>query len=354
MPAQKLTTAQRMQFFSALTRKHTHTLPSHTTNLEHDTIEILLPKTRVLAKTYLMFEVDATIAHASEGEFTPLQPYDLLKIIPRINMDVNVGFMPVTLSAVELAMFNTIATHPDKIIGGGNRLISTDKLTASSAGTKNTYKFVLEIKNTLNDNMLQGLIMLQNQSTSVTIRVDVGKISDILGGQAGYTATLNSVKVTPAITTFTIPVDDRAQPDISILKIMHSKTETFASGGDKTVYIECGHIYRKLIWYFEDTDGLPLTPDKFEGKMELRINTAGTPYSIPAELLQYMNIDEFGQKLPDGMYVFDFSSQSPLIGFGGNRDYIDTGKVTEFTFNFNTPNACKATLISERIARLTV
>lgn len=352
--AQKLSTNQRMQYFAALTRQNMHMLPTQETHMEHDTIQIILPKTRVLAKTYLQFEVDCSVKHASKTKFAPVHEYDLFNIVERIAMDVNVGFMPVSLTGKELAMFNTVTTHPHKLIGGGDRMVSHNELVASTTGANNKYTFVLEVKNTLNDNMLNGLIMLQNQSTTVTMNIDIGMISKILGGQDGYTATLNGVKVTPMLVTYTIPKDERAYPDVSILKVVHSKNEYFPTAGTKTVYLDCGMIYRKIVLYFEDENGVPMTPDKFTGKFELRFNTADTPYSITPEMLKYLNIDQLGQKLPDGMYVFDFSSQSPLIGFGGNRDYIDTGKITEFTLTFNSNVACKTTIISERISRLTV
>ena len=349
----QITTAQRMQNFSALTRQNFHMMPVQTVDTEVGTIQFTLPKARVLAKTYLKVDVECTMKHASGTALKPKHDFDLMKIIRKIAMDVNVGFMPVSLSGSELALFNTIATHPDKMIGGGDRLVSLAELKTSAGGTKNKYTFVLEIKNTLNDNALQGLIMLQNQSTTVNMTVDIGSITDVINGQTGYTGTLDKVSVQPCLVTYTIPKDERAYPDISILKVVHSKSETYASAGQKTMYLDCGMIYRKMIFYFEDAEGNAMTPDMFAGNFEIAFNTADVPYSVTPEMLKYMNIDAFGQKLPDGVYVFDFSSQSPLISFGGNRDYIDTGKLTQLTFSFNTNTGCTATLISERISRLT-
>ena len=347
--AEQLTTAQRMMNFSALTRQNIHMLPSQEVNGEYGSMQFIFPKTRLLAKTYLKFDVTVNVAHGSKTKLEPKNEYDFYKVIRKITMDMNNGFMPVVASGEELAIFNTIATHAEKVY---NEMISVKELTVSTNGTTNTYSFVLELKNTLNDSQLQGLLMLQNQSTVVTLNVDTGSIADIVNGQDGYTGTVEKVKCTPCMVSYTIPNDERAMPDISVLKVIHSKAEIFTTGGTNTIYLDTGMIYRKLILKIEDADGNVMTPSDFTGNFELAFNTADIPYSVSADMLKYMNADEFGTQLPNGIYVFDFSSQSPLIGYGGNRDYIDTEKLTQFTFKFNTSKACKVTVISERLSRL--
>lgn len=331
--AQKITVQQRMQNFATLTRQHRHMLPKQVATEENTTLQFVFPKTRLLAQTYLKVDVEVTNGVANEDA----TPFDLYGILRKVTLDLNNGFMPLVMSGKELAMFNTIATHSEKITSDKGML----------EGTAEKYSFVLEIKNTLNDSMLQGLILLQNNATMVTLNVDIAKVTDAM-----KSGTLKSVTVQPMITTYSVPGVEAAFPDISVLKLMQAKTTTFASGGENLVYLDTGTIYRKLAFFITDADGNPLSADDIKGNIELAFNTADIPYSITAPMLKMLNADEFGRRLPDGLFVFDFSSQSPLIGYGGSRDYIDTEKLTQFTLKINTDTACKVTTITEQLSRL--
>lgn len=348
---QNISVQQRMLNFASLTRQNMHNMPKQVTDTEFTTMQFTYPKSRLLAQTYLKVDVECTLKHASATTFTPKTPYSLMKVVRKVTQDLNNGFMPVVMSAAELGMFNTIATHPEKIVGA-NGMKPVETLKASSAGATNTYSFCLELKNTLNDSMLQGLILLQNNSTMVNLNVDIGTAADIIEGQSGFTGTITKVTVTPMIVTYTIPSNELAFPDISVLKLMQSKTHTFTSGGDNLVHLDTGTIYRKLAFYITDAEGNAIDAADINGNIELAFNTADIPYSISADMLRMLNADQFGQQLPKGLFVFDFSSQSPLIGYGGSRDYIDTEKLTSFTAKFNTNSGVKITVIAEQLSRL--
>lgn len=350
MAQNNITTQQRMLNFSTLTRQNRHEIAPKVTDTEFSSLQFEYPKARLLAQTHINVEVSFKLKHASLTSLE-LNVYDPYKIIRKITQDLNNGFMPVVMSGTELAMYNTIATHPEKIITTGG-MKPVKKLTASTSGAENKMEFCLEVKNTLNDSMLQGLILLQNNSTMVNLNVDIGSMTDVLKGHSGFTAENLQVKITPMITTYTIPSNPDAFPDISVLKLMQAKTTTFTSGGDNLVYFDTGTIYRKIALYMTDADGNPLKPEDINGKMELAFNTADIPYSISAKSLRMLNADEFGVMLPEGLFVFDFSSQSPLIGYGGSRDYIDTEKLTSFTLKVNTANAIRVTSITEQLSRL--
>ena len=259
--------------------------------------------------------------------------------------------MPVSMSGAELAMFNTIATHPDKVLGA-NGMKNVEKLTASASGAVNKYSFALEIKNTLNDSMLQGLILLQNNSTMMNLNCDIGAMADIINGQDGFTGELVKVTIKPYFVSYTIPSNPDGFPDISVLKLMQSKTHAFASGGENYVYFDTGTIYRKIALYITHEDGTPVTAEEIKGRIELAFNTADIPYAIEADMLRMVNADLFGRELPTGLFVFDFSSQSPLIGYGGSRDYVDTERLTTFTAKINTDGAIRVTTITEQLSRL--
>lgn len=333
MAEQKITVQQRMLNFASLTRQNMHMLPKQIANEEYTTLQFTYPKTRLLAQTFLRVKVTVADGVAKDNE----TPFDKFAILRKITLDLNNGFMPLVMSGKELAMYNSIATHSNKVVGENGLL----------KGDATEYEFVLEIKNTLNDSMLQGMILLQNNATMVTLNVDIGKVADAL-----KSGTLTSVEVQPMIVTYTIPAAEAAFPDISVLKLMQAKTHTFTSGGDHLIYLDTGTIYRKLAFYITDENGAPMTADKIKGNIELAFNTADIPYSITADMLRALNVDQFGNRMPEGYYIFDFSSQSPLIGYGGSRDYIDTAKLTQFTLKVNTDAACAVTTITEQLSRL--
>ena len=355
MAEQKLTAAQRMLNFAALTRQNRHMVGKQSTSDELSTIQFVYPTNRLLAQTYVKVDVDINVKHASGTALTLKSNYELARIIRKITQDLNIGFRPVVMSGEELLMFNTIATHPAKITSQDGMILNANgscTLKSSSAGVSNKYSMVFELKNTLNDSMLQGLILLQNKATQMTLNVDIGTANEVVKDYAGYTATLNKVDVTPMMTTYSVPSDERAFPDISVLRLVQSKSTVFSSGGEHTVYLDTGTIYRKLGLYFTDEAGLPLKDSDITSNIEIAFNTADIPYSVSAEMLRFLNADEFGQRLREGLYVFDFSSQSPLIGYGGTRDYIDTDNLTLFTLKFNTDKACKVTCLTEQLSRL--
>ena len=96
--AEQLTTAQRMMNFGALTRENIHMLPSQEVSGEYGSMQFIFPKTRLLARTYLMFEVSLKMKHASKTKFEPKNKYDFHKVIRKITMDMNNGFMPFVVS----------------------------------------------------------------------------------------------------------------------------------------------------------------------------------------------------------------------------------------------------------------
>lgn len=326
--------AQRQANFAAMTRQHMHMLPKQIATSENSTLQFIYPKTRLLAQTYLLVDVEVD----GGSDKTNPSDFDKYKIIRKITMDLNNGFSPVVVSGEELALYNCISTHPTKILNKTNGLLF---------GDATNYTFALEIKNTLNDSMLQGLILLQNNSTMVTLNVDIGQVTDAL--QSG---TLKKVTVQPMIVTYSVPSVEAGFPDISLLKLIQAKTHVFQSAGTHTINLDTGTIYRKLAFYITDSNNKPLHFDKLPAEFQLAFNTADIPYSISPKMLRYLNADKLGVKMPQGYYIFDFSSQSPLIGYGGSRDYIDTEKLTQFTLQFTSSEACKVTVIAEQLTRL--
>ena len=150
--------------------------------------------------------------------------------------------------------------------------------------------------------------------------------------------------------TYSIPSDARAFPDMSVLKILDSRNETFTAG-QSYIKLPTGMIYRKLIFKFEDENGDVLDPEDITSNIELILNTADVPYSISPKMLRMTNTMQSGMPYPDGCYYFSFDFQG-INGYGGSRDYIDAERITELAVRFNSAKAGKLTIISEKLSRL--
>lgn len=342
--ANKLTPAQRAQMFAMATRQNLHMLPSQEATGGAQTLQFNLPKSRLLAKISL--DVEATVNYTGsptkKDEFTPY------KLIRRISLDLNNGFSPFTIGGVELALLNAVRMNNDVVFPQsederGYCYMSTDC---------KKMKYSIELPLTLSGKDVQGLILLQNAETNVQLTVDIANDNDLFDNENGVVVTIEKVKVNPVLETFSIPAVAEAFPDLSVLKLSNSRIEGFMGAGQNIIKLTTGTIYRKLLFRVTDENGVPFEDADFLSNIDLVFNQADVNYSIRAENLHHRNILEFGGSLPKGCYALDFSSSGFLPNFGGTRDYIDTGLLTEFWLRFNSSKRGKISVITEQIARL--
>lgn len=326
----QITPAQRARNFEAGTRQNLHTLPSRTLTNLGESIQFNYPKARLLSKT--LIKVDVTLKNAVSKTFEDgLKPYEILR---RVSLSLNNGFDPFVINGRDMALLNMV------------RMNKTDLLCDKGTDAEGKYSFMIELENALNQkNIASSLILLQNESTQVTLSIDLATSTDaIVKG-----SDLVSCKITPMLQTWTIPNYTDAFPDISILKLTKARTESIISGGEHVVKLDVGTIYRKLVFYFTDENG---KGKNLDSNIELIFNTADTPVSIDAEMLRYKNKSDFGFDFPEGMYVFDFSGSAGFSGHGSARDLIDTERLTEFWVKFTTSEGCKVTTIQENLSKL--
>jgi hypothetical protein len=350
---QQLTAQQRAMLFMQATRQTIQTLPTQQAPAENTTLEWTLPKARLLSKIYIEVEAVATLK-ATSGTSIAKDPFTPYKILRRVSLDLNNGFSPFVIPGRDLYFYNLNRLNPDVLLPSSSlKGMNYVGNTASSSGTDNTIKFTVELPVTLNDRDPVGLILLQNNETAVTLSIDIDTLAKAYNPNQsnGETVTFKSLAITPVLETYTIPPVPDAMPDISVLKLVNSKADTFAGNGQNIIKLNVGTIYRKLILYIEDNNGNPLTDSDFNGNLELVFNQADIPYSVKPSILSARNCSQLGYTLPDGLYIFDFSNQG-IPNLGGSRDYIDTERLTEFWVRFSTQKAGKITAISETLSRL--
>lgn len=352
MATQQISAQQRALMFGQATRQTFQTLPTQRVSGEGSTVQFTLPKVRLLSKILLEVEAVATLkSSAAAIARKVMSPYQVLR---RVSLDLNNGFSPFIVSGRDLYLYNVNRLNPQVLDYQTNvRGINYVQNTASAGGTDAKIKFTVALPVTLNDRDPVGLVMLQNEETNVTLTVDIAKLQDAytLTPANGDEVIFKSMSITPLVETFSIPPIKEAFPDISVLKLVSAKADTFAGNGQNVVKLNTGTIYRKLIMYFEDNNGAPLVDADFSGNLELVFNQADIPISFKPSILSAKNHSELGYMLPDGVYVFDFSNQG-IPNLGGTRDYIDTERLTEFWVRFSTQKAGKLTVVTETLSRL--
>lgn len=337
--------AQRNAFFNQLTRQHIQALPAKAWT-EGSTISFELPKARLLSKIKLLVKGTITVTHSSETVFVPVAnaPFPLVK---KIEVNLNNGFSPFVISGVNAYFMNLLGVNGSMVspvidtatVTNASRAKNVLGKTASSGGTANRVQMLLDLPLTLNDRDPAGLIMLQAPDVLVTVNVTMGSIlTDLFSVTTGMTVALSDATIQPIIETFSIPAPIEARPDLSILKLVQSRTETIAAAGTKVISLPAGNMYRKLIVWLKDASGGEADAD-LSTDFSLKLNTADQPYKIPHRVLAAMNAEDYGVVLPAGVFVFDFSKNTGIPGYGNARDYIDTAQLTQFDLDFTAAAA---------------
>lgn len=333
----ELTASQRAQFFAMSTRQNMHMLARESSSVVPSTIQFNLPKSRLLAS--LLVKAKFTVSGDKAGT---IKPIEMAQAIRRIALDLNNGFSPFVVSGEELVMYNLLDNHGIKW-NGEEINVTTEQ---------SDVELVFELPCTLNGRDPVGLILLQSDQTNVTLTIDTANVSEIVN-QSGVSIEVKKVVVDVMTTTYSIPNNATAYPDLSVLKLVNGRNDSMPTQGQQIVKLATGTIYRKLLFRLLDEDGHPMTKDDITSNFELVFNQADVNYSVHPEMLKVINSKLLGYDLPEGVYCFDFSNAGAFVNLGGTRDYIDTANLNEFWLRFTTTKRGKIEIVSECLARLT-
>ena len=351
MAEKQLTAQQRAVLFGASTRQHVQMLGTQEIAGGAQTLTFRVPKARIMQGVKLFVEGKVKFFGTGSETTYALKPLDPYRAIRRISIDFNNGFMPVVCSGEEMALVNMLYPNPEMIpVAASGHLATSAASWTVKGNTENAFSFMLDVPLTINYRDPVGLVLAQNAETNIDITIDIDTVANMIAVPAGFTADFSSLKITPAIMSYSIPADTRAMPDMSVLKIVDSRKENFAVG-QNYIKLPVGMIYRKLIFKFETAEGAAFDLEKINSNIELVLNTADIPYSINPKMLQAMNTMQAGMAYPDGCLYFSFDFQG-INGYGGSRDYIDAERITEFAVRFNAAEVGKVSIISEKLSRL--
>lgn len=352
--ANTLTVQERNAMFAQATRQNYQGLGKKSVTSGASTISFMLPKARLMSKVMLDIDMKFKLKHASgtalkTDKFSPYRP------IRRISLDLNNGFAPFVIDGMGVAVHNAIRQYSDIVFPKHDNehgyCYCPEELKASADGVENFMHCTVELANTLNDRDPVGLILTQNNETNIELKIDFESESEMVGGADGYSVEVVEFTVKPTVESFSIPAIPNAMPDLSVVKLVNGRTQAFTGAGQNLIELTTGTIYRKLAFIVEDMEGNPFEDEDFKSNIDLVFNQADVNYSIPAEMLRHINEMQFGNALPKGVYVFDFSYNG-VSNYGGTRDYIDTEMLTMFQIRFNSTKAGRIRIVSETLTRL--
>ena len=352
----EMTAAQRAQYFAMSTRQNMHMLARETALNSPSTLQFTLPKSRLLSSLLVKVKMNLNVKHASKTSLSTTVANDEIwkyRTIRRIALDLNNGFSPFVCSGSELALYNLVDVH-----GNSYHDNKTVTLTASSTGANNAIEFDMYLPCTLNERDPVGLILLQNDSTNVVLTIDTANASEIFSSAtasdiSGFTFDINNISVDVMTTTYSIPANNNAFPDLSVLKLVNGRNDAMPATGQQVIKLATGTIYRKILFKIVDENGKPVDNNFITSPFEIVFNQADTNYSISPEMLRLLNTKLLGYELPKGVYCFDFSNTGSFVNLGGTRDYIDSANLTELWLRFTTTGKGKVEIVTECIARLT-
>lgn len=351
MAEQQLTNQQRMELFTQSTRQYEQAQAS-VYGQAGDTLTFDLVKTRLSSHVLLLVEYTVKAIHATNTTFKPAAtaPFN---VFSNIRMDINTGFAPFVVTGEQLYHYNELRSDSfiNDVQSANPRSQSVFPNAASAAGVENKVTTIMSLPLTINEREPVGLIMTQNTATTVTVQMNVAINPTVFldAGQSGYTLELKDVKVTPVVQSFSIPLNPMFMPPLQVIKQVHASTMEFNANTVSDLRLVPGYTFRKIIIKLTDENGVGLTDDQVSGNIELVLNQSDFPYRIPAKVLARKNQMMYGKTLPQGVYVFDFTYQG-LANYGGNRDYIDTARLTEFWVRFNPAVKGRAQAIYETLA----
>lgn len=340
---QQISPAMKAMMFAQSTRQNWQPQPAQAA-VESTTLSFTMPKVRLLSKNTLDISGTFKAAHATLTSLTKARfaPWPFIKAI---RVKINNGFNPYQISGKGGYLYEWTAFR-----GGLTDSITVLGNTASVGGTTNSFGLNIDLTHVLNQRDAVGLVLAQNQETVITVEIDLGTVASLFTDSA---ITISNVSLTANLIeeTFSIPAAADAIPDLSVLKLVQDQSYPItATGITQYIKLQTGLTYRKLLLNFEDGSGNPIT-DANIGNIGIVLNTADTPYVIPASILRKMNTKAFEAALPSGVLAFDWSYQG-IPNLGGARDYVDTSRLTEFWISFQPGTTGNVQVVSEVLAQL--
>lgn len=312
-----------------------------------------------LAAVQIDFVGQIKVSHPTNTTYTasPLAPYSLVQ---RIQLETNSSFIPYDLSGedaylLERCSMNSYLHETEKSATNTfkNNTLSSLGLQSSPTGTLNTVRFSVEVPLSPNKRDPVGFLQLQNRETKATLKISmadaIAAISPL--NRAGYTVELVGMKAILTNTMFQIPPYPQAQLDLSMLRIVSSTEVDLNATGQKDLEIQTGRTYRRVLVAVRDANGLLVANTAIGDYFGLRYQDHNEPYYVQRDALRTMNMRQYGNPLPEGVFCFDFTDQG-FVNYGIQRDFVDSQRLTMFLLKMTTKvSNLRCTIIGDTLAK---
>lgn len=313
-----------------------------------------LPQSHLLAAIDLKFR--GTISAATANSVALTNGYAAsfgpspLGIARRIRLKTNQGLNLCDATAWALALHNkTERTGFDPLRDPGNFAHTGESaagslfnryflpITAPTAGNSANFGFTVRIPVAFGPNYT-GLQNLQNPSVRYTLEIDWGAPSDILtaGGGGGTIAITDATGLTctPQLVLFSIPTDKQDMPALGYSRLVQEDRQTIAANGELTYRPVLGPQYLKVLQEFINNSE-PIPPANITA-IKTRYAQAQEFFNADPDIHLFNQYHDYGQELPEGVYVHDYTLANKLPELPGSRDIVDTSRITDLEIRTTT------------------
>lgn len=291
-----------------------------------------IPRTGYLARIHWHFDGTLTVTlGGGTAAVDALGPWNALN---RVRLQANSGTDVYNTSGYgaylqEIAFAEGVNAQPDDSGLPTDPSYSGNVFQAAASSGANTWDFGATIPVALNDMSELGLIMLQNEVTSVAVALEYASaIYSTTALQApvlvtgAATATLTGT-VTPMVETFMVPVEPAARPDIGWIHQILEAKQSVGATGDNAINLIRENLYVGVLLYFIANNALNTTAID---RLRLVLNQSDTPYDFYLTQLLQLQRRRYHRDLPLGTFFLDLFYQG-IPGLGDERDILN-GKAT--------------------------
>lgn len=289
-----------------------------------------LPKVGLLSRLFVT--LDGVMTVTLNGGTAVLSERKAYNLIKRIRLIANSGASVFDVTGYGTYLINTILRRDAQPDDSFSTAIKSDVYNAGVSAGANTWKFGLEIPIAINERDPIGLILLQNNATSLTLEIEFNPEYALNDVTAPVKVTGSAVasmagKVGVTMEYFTVP---RAKEDYPALNVIHQwleQQDAIASAGAWNKSLLRGNTYMRMIHYVTLNNALSTaTIDK----LRVLYNQSEVPYTIDRLPQLFIQRQRYGSDLPKGTFVHDWYMSSGQVGLGTSRDFINSANVTEF------------------------
>ncbi len=291
-----------------------------------------LPSTGLLGSISIRVTGTMTVTNGTGGATLNANQYGKpFGLLDRIHLIANSGTELVNLTGVGLFIRNMMTdNHYLDVVAStlpeAQSSNPTYQFSGATAGA-NPVEFTLKIPVMINDRDPVGLILLQSREVLMTLGLDWGIVNNLYTFTGTATAVLTNGLATVTMEYFSVPLDQKDYPDLSVAHTLIEDSYDIAGTGDTTYTVPRGNIYQRII-HRVILNNVPAGYDDVS-QFILQYNQSEQPYKIDAHDMYAIQRERYKRDLYKGVFAWDFTYQGQA-GLGGNRDLVNSRAITDF------------------------